>query len=440
MRFRNRADAGTQLAQLLTKYKNSPNTIVLGIPRGGIPVAYQVAASLQLPLDIFVSRKLGVPGHEEVAFGAVAADNGRYLDFSIIRATKLTAAQIEEVSKQVRATLTELTRKYRGSHAAPNLKGRTVILIDDGIATGSSIFAGVRALRGMGVARLIVGVPVAPRTTCAWLEREADELVVVNEPVEFYAVGEFYEDFRSTDDEEIIQLLARNAQERREAETTSIVSNSSIAQEVSIPMNGSSLLGILTQQPSDKGIVLFAHGSGSGRKSARNRSVAKILQAHGLSTLLFDLLTFQEDLLDQTSLRFRFDIGLLTQRLMTATEWIEQHLTSHPLPIFYFGASTGAAAALTAAARLGSRIHGVVSRGGRVDLAQEDLSRVKSPTLLIVGERDETVLAINRHALDELASTRKQIVIVPNASHLFEEEGALEKVATLAADWFLANL
>ena len=185
------------------------------------------------------------------------------------------------------------------------------------------------------------------------------------------------------------------------------------------------------------GLVVFAHGSGSSRLSPRNRYVAKVLQEKGFGTLLFDLLTEQEDQKYET----RFDIELLSERLEKATGWVLEMPEIKSAHIGYFGASTGAAAALIASAELGSNlIKAVVSRGGRVDMAGPYLRRVVAPTLLIVGGRDEEVIELNRSALTELNSHAKQLVIVPGATHLFEEEGALEQVAKHAADWFLRYL
>jgi pimeloyl-ACP methyl ester carboxylesterase len=182
-------------------------------------------------------------------------------------------------------------------------------------------------------------------------------------------------------------------------------------------------------------VVLFAHGSGSSRHSPRNRFVARVLREAGLATLLIDLLTADEEAVDQYTAQLRFDIGLLAQRLVGATDWLLQNRETAGLPIGYFGASTGAAAALVAAAERPDAVAAIVSRGGRPDLAGPALSRVRAPTLLIVGGNDIPVIGLNEEALAQL-TTEKRLVIVPGASHLFEEPGALEEVARLAADWF----
>ena len=187
------------------------------------------------------------------------------------------------------------------------------------------------------------------------------------------------------------------------------------------------------------GIVLFAHGSGSSRLSPRNQLVARILRSAGLATLLFDLLSQEEEQIDMRTRHLRFDIKLLSERLIEAETWLETNPHTQGLKVGIFGSSTGGAAALEAAARKPDRIHAVVSRGGRPDLAGPSLLKVQSPTLLIVGERDEAVLNLNRQALGRLTCV-KELVTIPGATHLFEEPGALEKVAALAADWFKSHL
>ncbi|MGE5619901.1 MAG: dienelactone hydrolase family protein [Sphingomonadaceae bacterium] len=201
---------------------------------------------------------------------------------------------------------------------------------------------------------------------------------------------------------------------------------------VEIPSRAGALKGILGLPPDPRGVVIFAHGSGSSRFSPRNSFVARVLQEGGIATLLMDLLT-EEEAEDRTQV---FDIDLLTERLLEATAWVRGHPDLGGIPVGYFGASTGAAAALKAAAREGASIAAVVSRGGRPDLAGDVLARVVSPTLLIVGGNDEPVVELNEEANNLLPGV-SELVIVPGATHLFEEPGALEEVARLARDWFL---
>ncbi|HTZ90257.1 MAG TPA: phosphoribosyltransferase [Alloacidobacterium sp.] len=207
MFFKDRSAAGRKLADQLSKYAGQEDVAVLGIPRGGVPVAFEIAAALHVPLDIFLSRKLGVPGQEELAFGAIAAGDGRFLDERTIRAVGISPDQIERITKSTREKLEERARLYRTDRPPLHIDGRVVILVDDGIATGASIYAAIRALRQMNPKKLIVAVPVAPASTANWLRSVVDELVVIYTPNDFYAVGQFYEHFSQVSDEEVIALL-----------------------------------------------------------------------------------------------------------------------------------------------------------------------------------------------------------------------------------------
>ena len=206
--------------------------------------------------------------------------------------------------------------------------------------------------------------------------------------------------------------------------------------DVSIAFEGLSLNGLLTVPEHAKGLVVFAHGSGSSRFSSRNRFVAEILNRAGIATLLFDLLTEEEEDIDQRTLEFRFDIDLLTDRLIGVIDWVSRETATAALPLGLFGASTGAAAALGAAASRADKVAAVVSRGGRPDLALPHLAKVKAPTLLIVGGDDNVVIELNQQAAEQL-QVEHRLEIIPGASHLFEEAGKMEQVAKLASDWFL---
>lgn len=208
---------------------------------------------------------------------------------------------------------------------------------------------------------------------------------------------------------------------------------------VVISLDDVNLQGDLAIVEGIKGIVLFAHGSGSGRKSPRNRFVASVLQRSGLSTLLFDLLTEEEEAVDLVTAELRFDIELLARRLSATTGWTFENPATAGMSIGYFGASTGAAAALIAAAERPDEVRAVVSRGGRPDLAERVLDQVRAPTLLIVGGLDVEVLALNERALAAIPA-EKELAVVPGATHLFEEPGALEEVSRLATDWFVDHL
>ena len=218
MQFRNRTHAGQALAERLTGYAGRDDVIVLALPRGGVPVAFEVAQRLSAPLDVFIVRKLGSPGHEELAMGAIATGGVVVLNDDVVRALKIPEAGIERVAARERDGLARREALYRGSRPAPDLRGRIVILVDDGLATGSTMRAAIAAVRTFQPSRLVVAVPTGARETCEDLRRDVDEVVCVTEPDHFYAVGMWYEDFTQTEDREVRDLLEAAGRERRSHE------------------------------------------------------------------------------------------------------------------------------------------------------------------------------------------------------------------------------
>lgn len=210
--FRDRQDAGRQLARQLKAYSDRKDAVVLGIPRGGVPVAFEIATALHLPLDIFLSHKLGAPGHEELAFGAVAAGDGQFLDRQTIEALGISNEQIDRIMKVTKKTLNERAELYRNGRSPRSVEEHTVILVDDGIATGASIYAAVQALRQMKPKRVVIAAPVAPASTVRWLRPSVDDVIVLYMPKDFYAVGQFYNQFSQVSDDEVIHLLRRAEQ------------------------------------------------------------------------------------------------------------------------------------------------------------------------------------------------------------------------------------
>jgi putative phosphoribosyl transferase len=213
VRFRDRAHAGEQLARGLSAYANRPDVLVLALPRGGVPVAFEAAYALRAPLDVFLVRKLGVPGHEELAMGAIASGGIRVINQDVVRALGITRPEIEAVAAAEQRELERRERRYRGDRPLPEVAGRVIILVDDGLATGSSMRAAAAALRQEVPTRIVVAVPVAPRETCDELRTEVDDIICALTPEPFYAVGLWYEDFRQTTDEEVHELLERAARE-----------------------------------------------------------------------------------------------------------------------------------------------------------------------------------------------------------------------------------
>jgi predicted phosphoribosyltransferase len=214
--FSNRIEAGRQLAEKLDKYAGREDVIVLGLPRGGVPVAYEVAKCLRAPLDVFIVRKLGVPGFEELAAGAIASGGVRVLNEDVMRAIPHADEVIEAVTAREAAELERREQIYREGRPPPELRGRIVILVDDGLATGATMRAAVKALRQGGAAKIVVAVPVGPPDTCREIEQEADETICLSTPVFFQAVGQYYEDFSQTGDEDVRELLSQAAQDMSE--------------------------------------------------------------------------------------------------------------------------------------------------------------------------------------------------------------------------------
>src|SRR5213596_3384872 len=211
--FPNRTEAGLQLAEKLVKYAGRADVIVLGLPRGGVPVAFEVAQRLGVPLDVFIVRKLGVPGFEELAVGAIASGGVRVLNEDVARALPNADEIIESVTAKETAELQRREQSYRDGRPAPELGGKTVILVDDGLATGATMRAAVKALRQRGAAKIVVAVPVGPPDTCREIAQEADETICLSTPEFFQAVGQYYEDFSQTSDDDVRKLLTRAEQE-----------------------------------------------------------------------------------------------------------------------------------------------------------------------------------------------------------------------------------
>lgn len=428
MLFNDRADAGRRLAERLRPLRDQ-NPVVLGLPRGGIPVAYEVARELGAPLDVVIVRKLGVPYQPELAFGAIGEGGAKVIHDDIVRHSGLQRQDIERVQKAEQAELERRAQRYRAGRPRVPLTGRTAVVVDDGIATGATAAAACQVARAQGAARVVLAVPVAAPSAADALRAQVDELVCLFTPPVFYAVGEWYANFSQTTDEEVAALL------RQAPHPAPRASGPLTSGEVELAVDGVRLAGDLRLPDGARNVVMFAHGAGSSRHSPRNRYVAAVLNQARLGTLLFDLLTPREEL-DRANV---FDIGLLARRLTAATEWLRSRPGAESFTVSYFGASTGAAAALWAAAEPGADITATVSRGGRPDLAGDRLAAVRAPTLLIVGGADTMVLELNRRAQAQL-TCENRLEIVPGATHLFEEPGALDTVAALARDWFTAHL
>ncbi|HYO20086.1 MAG TPA: phosphoribosyltransferase family protein [Dermatophilaceae bacterium] len=429
--FADRVDAGRQLAARLT-YLRGQDVVVLGLPRGGVPVAFEVAEALDAPLDVIVVRKLGVPFQPELAMGAIGEGGVEVLNSEVLTDARVTKEQLHTVESRERELLEARLELLRRGRARLDLSGRVAVVVDDGIATGSTARAACDVARHLGAARVVLAVPVGPAERVQDVA-EADEVVCVSTPRRFMAVGNHYRDFSATSDDGVIVLL--DAAARRVQGGQAVGDGPDCDMEVEISTDTVALHGHLHLPEPATAVVLFAHGSGSGRHSPRNQLVAEVLHRAGLGTLLLDLLTAEEE-------RNRanvFDVELLASRLTAATRWLGDRPDTASCRIGYFGASTGAGAALWAAAEPEAQVAAVVSRGGRPDLAGPRLDRVRAPTLLIVGSADTAVLKLNQVAQARLRSPSR-ISVVEGATHLFGEPGTLAEAAVLARDWFVHHL
>jgi putative phosphoribosyl transferase len=435
-----RTEAGRRLAAKLEHLRGEP-VVILGLPRGGVPVAAEVAAALDAPLDVVVVRKLGVPFQPELGFGAIGEDGARILNDEVVRNAHLSEEEISAVECRERSELERRAKRFRAGRPPVPLEGRIAVIVDDGIATGSTARAACRVARARKAASVVLAVPVAPPGWEKRIGHDADAFACVETPGLFFAVGQFYENFSQTTEDEVVACLERavtHAPAPAPAPARADVDADDPPfrdEEVVVRAGAVEVGGHLVLPEVPTGVVVFAHGSGSSRHSPRNRYVAQVLNDAGIGTLLFDLLTLDEEL-DRT---YVFDIELLGRRLLEVTRWLRAQPEVAALRVGYFGASTGAGAALWAAAQPDSDVAAVVSRGGRPDLAGPCLSQVTAPTLLIVGGDDDVVLDLNRRAAARLRC-ENQLVVVPGATHLFEEPGTLQAAAEAARDWFADHL
>ena len=427
-RFADRHAAGRELAERLGSLATE-KPIVLGLARGGVPVAYEVAQALRAPLDVLVVRKIGAPGNPEYGIGAIAEGDVRVLNREAVRHLLVSVEELEAAIARARAELDARVQRYRGGRPPLEVKGRTAIVVDDGLATGGTARAALRAVRAREPRRLVLAVPVGAPESVTSLREEADEVICLLEPELMWAVGLWYEHFEPTSDSEIAELLAGGAADPPPRPLAS-------SSEVRIPVGGGlQIFGDLVLPESAQGLVVFAHGSGSSRHSPRNRQVARALNGRRLGTLLLDLLTVEEE---QHRANV-FDIALLAARLIAATGW----------------APTEPAARRTAG-RVLRREHrrrrgaGGGWGAGRGDRRCGLARRTARPGSRPAAGGAGTGTADRRRPRQDRdrpqprraapAATPSKLAIVPGATHLFEEPGALGEVSRLAGDWFERHL
>jgi putative phosphoribosyl transferase len=425
MLFADRADAGRRLARSLSRLRGT-DVIVLALPRGGVPVASEVARVLCAPLDVIAVRELGVPFQPEYGFGAIGEGGARIIDDHVVHRAGLTRQEVATVEARERTRLERMLSRLRGGRPPVPLAGRTALIVDDGIATGATARVACLVARARGARRVIVAVPVGAADAVASLRGDADEVTCLRTVSPFGSVGAWYEDFSQGSDAEVAAFLGPAA---AQASSGGGVPD---PVEVTVETGGVWLPGSLVIPPRAAGLVVFAHASGSSRHSPGDQSVAAGLNRASLGTLLIDLLTAGEEL----SRSCVFDVTLLAARLTAITCWLGGQPATAALPLGYFGTSTGTAAALAAATdkpRL--PVTAIVSRGGRPDLVGGRLALVQAPTLLIAGGADRVILDVNQRAQAQL-KCESRLAVIPGATQLLEEPEALGRVTDLAGDWF----
>ncbi|HEX7746414.1 MAG TPA: phosphoribosyltransferase family protein [Micromonosporaceae bacterium] len=433
MSFTNRVEAGRQLAGMLGHVR-AYDPVVIGLPRGGVPVAFEVGKALGAPLDVIVVGKLGVPFQPELAMGAIGEDGAQFLNADVLRSARIEPDELSVVEQEARAAVEHRIRALRRARPGIALAGRTAVIVDDGIATGATVRTACQIARRRGAARVVLATPVAAADTVAALGKVADEVITVATPARVQAVGEQYDDFPQITDREVVTLLWAAAG-RPVTAAPADQSPRAVGRDVAVQAAGLRLPARLTMPSRAVGLVVFALPGGSSRHSPRNRYLAGRFHQAGLGTLLVDLLTPEEEV----DWRKVFDIELLAARLGQATGWIRHACDLGELPVGLFGPGTGAAAALWAAAEPDAGMAAIVSHNGRPDLAIRRLDLVPIPTMFIVGARHDHVLNLNRLAQAHLRCPNR-VTVVPDATRRFDEPGSLPLVATLARDWFAQHL
>jgi len=370
-----------------------------------------------------------------LGFGAIGEGGVRVINDCVVHEVELSEQDMARAETEQRAEVQRRCERFRRGHDRISLAGRTAVIVDDGIATGATAKAACQVARAQGANRVVLAVPIGPDDTVERFAGYADEVVCLETPESFFAVGQGYRNFTQTSDGEVSALLDRAQEGFREPVTSAGADPPPRNEEVRVTVGGFGVAGRLTIPQHAAGIVVFADGSGSSRHSPRDRYVAEVLNQAGFATLLFDLLTPAEE-------RNRadvFDIELLARRLVAVTGWLATQPDTAALRVGYFGAGSGAGAALVAATDRQVKVAAVVCRGRRPDLAGNALTHVRAPTLLIVAAHDDVILEMNRRT-QAMMPGQCELIIVPGVTGLFDEPGTLEQVAVLARDWFIHHL
>jgi putative phosphoribosyl transferase len=411
VRFTNRVDAGRLLAHRLA-HLHSDDVVVLGLPRGGVPVAAEVAKALRCPLDVILVRKLGLPWRRELAFGAIGEGGITVFNDDVVKSSGLNTHEIALVEAQEHAELDRRSREYRSMHHRLSIKGKTAVIVDDGVATGATARAACAVARRAGAARVVVAVPVAPM---GWEESfvgVTDEQMSLFTPTDFGSVGYFYDSFSPISDEEVTALLMSSAEPITEEDVREVMGSTIVEARI-------------VASPRPWAVALFIHGSGSNRSSVRNRTISRQLAAAGVSSVLIDVVADG----DRSE---SIDMDALIQRLVDVTGWITEESHLNGMPLVLVGSSSGASIAVAAAISLrdSGRLVALVSRGGNFSAVMDVVNEVPIPVLMVVGSLDTMTLEQNRAVCAAIGSLCS-LEIIEGASHLFVEGDSLDVAGRL---------
>jgi putative phosphoribosyl transferase len=415
MMFRDRDDAGRQLAEVL-KARGFAGAVVLGIPRGGVPVAAHIARALGGSLGVVVARKVGAPGNPELAVGAVTADGVAWVNEPLARDTGADRAYLDrEIAAQAREA--QRREDVFDGHRRPAVRGHPVIIVDDGIATGATALAAARSMRAAGAKPVVLAVPVGPPDTLRKLRSEADEVVCLHEESDFWAIGQFYGDFRPVEDAEVRRILDEFAAEP-------------VTRDARVSRGRVELAVRLMSPGRPAPAVVFVHGLGSSKDSPRNVVIASALVDHGIAAVLFDLSGHGESSSDP-----REGIDAYVDDLAAVAEWTLAQPEVDGERLAIAGSSLGAVVALQAARQGRVNPLALVLRAPPAEPA--DFVDLRTPSLLLVGAYDSLV-SVARAAAAKC--TAVELRIIPGASHLFEEPGTLELATEATVSWLSAKL
>jgi putative phosphoribosyl transferase len=431
--FVDRSDAGRRLAGML-EFLRGRDVVILALPRGGVPVAYEVAVALDAPLDVLVVRKLGLPQNPEVAMGAIGEGGTRVLDQDIVQLARVSPDELDQVERMERDELGSRVLRFREGRRRLDLQGRTVLIIDDGLATGSTAKVACIVARQLGATRIIVAAPVASPEAAKRILNDADLFVCLETPSPFRAVGAHYIDFGQTDDSEVVLLL--DAAARLAGRAKHLVSRPDTDADIDLAVDSVGLRGELHLPEVVENLVVIARGAAGDASDSSGRFAAAVMNEVGIGTVLVDLVTPMERAVGMVPDNF-----ILARRLVLVTEKLQRRPEFKGVPLGYFDAGAGASVLLGAAANEGGSVSAVVTFAPRLDDAGAWVSEVQAPTLMLYGRLDEELLERNRKSANRMRCPHLQVMVETDVGAADSPAAAVAMcVAEHARDWFVRYL